>query len=40
VPADEQEQELVFLDSVYEGNAHDKVRVDKMSPLERFSARV
>jgi DNA polymerase-3 subunit epsilon len=40
VPADEQEQELVFLDSVYDGNTRDKVRVDKMSPLERFSARV
>lgn len=40
VLADELEQELSFLDSVYEGDARSKVRIDKMSPLERFSSRV
>jgi DNA polymerase III subunit epsilon len=40
VLADELEQELVYLDSIYEGDARSKVRIDKMSPLERFSARV
>jgi DNA polymerase-3 subunit epsilon len=39
VLADDLEQELVFLDSIYEGDAREKVRIDKMSPLERFSAR-
>jgi len=40
VAADELEQELSFLDGIYEGgDARTKVRVDKMSPLDRFSGR-
>ena len=40
VLADELDQELAFLDGIYGGDARAKVQVDKMSPLERFSARV
>ncbi len=40
VPADELDQELVFLDGIYGGDARGKVRIDTMSPLERFSTRV
>lgn len=39
VLADELEAELVFLDSIYGGDARSIVRVDRMSPLTRFSAR-
>jgi len=39
VLADELEAELVFLDSIYGGDARSIVRVDRMSPLNRFSTR-
>jgi DNA polymerase-3 subunit epsilon len=39
VLADELEAELVFLDSIYSGDARSIVRVDRMSPLNRFSTR-
>lgn len=39
VMADELEAELAFLDSIYGGDARSAVRVDRMSPLNRFSAR-
>jgi hypothetical protein len=37
--ADELEAELVFLDGIYGGDARSAVRVDRMSPLNRFSTR-
>ncbi|MCX6062708.1 MAG: 3'-5' exonuclease [Caldiserica bacterium] len=39
VMADELEAELVFLDGIYGGDARTVVRVDLMSPLNRFSTR-
>jgi DNA polymerase-3 subunit epsilon len=39
VLADELEAELVFLDSIYGGDARSIVRVNRMSPLNRFSTR-
>jgi DNA polymerase-3 subunit epsilon len=39
VMADELEAELAFLDSIYSGDARSIVRVDRMSPLNRFSTR-
>jgi len=39
VMADELDAELAFLDSIYGGDARSTVRVDRMSPLNRFSTR-
>jgi DNA polymerase-3 subunit epsilon len=39
VMADELDAELTFLDNIYGGDARSIVRVDRMSPLNRFSAR-
>jgi DNA polymerase-3 subunit epsilon len=39
VMADELDAELAFLDSIYGGDARSIVRVDRMSPLNRFSNR-
>jgi len=39
VMADELDAELIFLDGVYGGDARSIVRVDRMSPLKRFSTR-
>jgi DNA polymerase-3 subunit epsilon len=39
VMADELDAELAFLDSIYSGDARSIVRVDRMSPLNRFSTR-
>lgn len=39
VAADDLEAELAFLDSIYGGDARSVVRVDRLSPLDRFSSR-
>jgi DNA polymerase-3 subunit epsilon len=39
VMVDDLEQELAFLDSVYGCSAREKVRIDRTSPLDRFSVR-
>jgi len=39
VMADELDAEMTFLDSIYGGDARSVVRVDRMSPLNRFSTR-
>jgi hypothetical protein len=39
VMADELDAELAFLDSIYGDDARSIVRVDRMSPLNRFSNR-
>ncbi|MEN6387948.1 MAG: 3'-5' exonuclease [Candidatus Cryosericum sp.] len=40
VAADGLEAELAFLDSIYGGDARSVVRVDRLSPLNRFSGRI